>query len=232
MAKIKKYKKPPLIEVVCEFQFEPDPDKKMFDPLLENFWKGKMRAAFPQAIQPTEPPDRLHRFASREGKTFVQIGENLLVVNQLPPYYGWERFEPVVVDCFREYARHWKPLGVKTAAIHYVNKIDIPQLEFELDKYFNLMVLPDFPNKPVWDITASYKVQGAQKDDVVVTILRQHPSADPEGVSFLITWNYFASRELPADTGEIQSWLRDAHDFQRELFLSTLTEECRKLFDQ
>jgi uncharacterized protein (TIGR04255 family) len=36
---------------------------------------------------------------------------------------------------------------------------------------------------------------------------------------------------LPADTDQIQSWLADAHDFQRELFLSTLTDECRKLFD-
>jgi len=231
MAKLKQYKNPPLIEVACEFRFEPDPEKEVHAVLLAKFWKGKIKDAFPQAIQPTEPPAPRDRFASADGKTFVQVGEDLLVLNQLPPYYGWGRFEPVVVDYFREYARHWKPRRVERAAVHYINKIDIPRLEFNLDKYFNLMVLPEFPKKPAWDITASYTVQGAQQDDVVVTTLRQYPSADPEGASFLITWDYFASAGLPADAQQIQSWLEAAHDFQRELFLSTLTDECRKLFD-
>jgi uncharacterized protein (TIGR04255 family) len=231
MAKLKQYNNPPLIEVVCEFQFEPSPEKIPYALLLAKFWKGKMKAAFPQAIQPTEPPKPRDRFASENGKTFVQIGENLLVVNQLPPYYGWEQFEPVVVDCFREYARHWRPLRVERAAVHYLNKIDIPQLEFNLDKYLNLLVLPPFPNKPVMNISASYTVCGARESDVVVTTLRQLSSANPEGTSFLITWDYYTNGGLPADTDQLQSWLGDAHDFQRELFVSTLTDECRKLFD-
>lgn len=161
MAKLKQYKNPPLIEVACEFRFEPDPEKEVHALLLAKFWKGKIKAAFPQAIQPAEPPAPRDCFASEDGKTFVQVGENVLVVNQLPPYYGWGRFEPVVVDCFHEYARHWMPLRVERAAVHYINKIDIPQREFNLDKYLNLLVLPEFPKKPAWNINASYRVYGA-----------------------------------------------------------------------
>jgi uncharacterized protein (TIGR04255 family) len=231
MANPKQYKNPPLIEVACEFRFEPDPEKEVHALLLAKFWKGKIKAAFPRAIQPNGPPEPRDRFASEDGKTLVQVGENLLVVNQLPPYYGWGRFEPVVVDCFREYARHWNPLRVMKAAVHYINKIDIPLLEFNLDKYLNLLVLPEFPKKPAMNISASYTVYGAREDDIVVTTLRQYPSANPEGASFLIMWDYFANGGLAADTDQIHSWLRDAHAFQRELFLSTVTDECRKLFD-
>jgi len=231
MAKLKQYKNPPLIEVACEFRFEPDPEQDVHSLLLAKFWKGKIKALFPRAIQPAGPPEPRDRFASEDGKTFVQVGENLLVVNQLPPYYGWSRFEPVVVDCFREYTQHWKPLRVKQAAVHYINKLDIPQREFNLDKYLNLLVLPEFPKKPAMNISASYTVDGARENDVVVTTLRQHPSANPEGTSFLLTWDYFANEGLPADTDEIQFWLREAHAFQKELFLSTLTDECRRLFD-
>ncbi len=87
MAKLKHYKNPPLIEVACEFRFEPSPEKEVHALLLAKFWKGETKEAFPHAIKPTAPPVRPDRFASGDGKTFVQIGESLLVVNQLPPYY-------------------------------------------------------------------------------------------------------------------------------------------------
>jgi uncharacterized protein (TIGR04255 family) len=232
MAKRKQYKNPPLIEVFCEFSFQPDPNKEV-DPLwVANFWRGRIKADFPRAVQPTGPPAPRHRFASENGKTLVQVSENLLVVNQLPPYYGWERFEPVVAECFEHYARGWKRVRGDRAAVHYVDKFDIPRLEFNLDGYFNLFpVLPEFPKKPATNIAVSYEVQGAQEGDVVVTTLRQYPSANPEGATFLIQWAYIATGGLETDTQQVRSWLGKAHDFLSELFLSTLTDECRKLFD-
>jgi uncharacterized protein (TIGR04255 family) len=232
MAKRKQYKNPPLVEVFSEFFFQPDPEKELDSLLLAKFWRGPIKERFPQAVQPAGPPMRRDRFRSEDGKTLLQVGENLLVVNQLPPYYGWGRYEPVVVECFRHYARQWKPVGVDHAGVHYIDKIDIPRPELSLEEYFNLfLVLPEFPAKPATNIAASYEVEGAQKGDVVVTTLRQHPSADPDGATFTIQWDYVTTGGLPADTQAVQSWLGKAHDFLSELFLSTLTDECRKLFD-
>jgi uncharacterized protein (TIGR04255 family) len=231
MAKRKPYKNPPLIEATCAFLFQPDPDQDLDALLLAKFWRGKLKANFPRAIQPTGPPTVRHRFASEDGKTLLQVGANLLAVHQLPPYYEWGRLEPVVMDCFNEYTRHWKPVRVDRAAVHYTNKIDIPQLDFNLEEYLNIMVLPEFPNKPVTDIRASYKVQGAQEGDVVTTTLEQHGSANPKGTTFVIQWEYLATGGVAADSQQVQPWLGKAHDFLSELFLSTLTDKCRKLFD-
>jgi uncharacterized protein (TIGR04255 family) len=232
MGRRKQYKKPPLVEVFCEFFFQPDPDGEP-DPLaIAKFWKGKIRADFPRAIQPSGPPMRRDRFASEDGKTLLQIGENMLVVNQLPPYYGWERFEPAVVDCFAQYIRQWKPARADRAAVHYVDKIDIPHLEFDLTEYLNLYpTLPEFPKTPATNIALSYEVQGATEGDIVITTMRQHPSANPDGATFTIQWDYVASGGLEANREQVQSWLGKAHEFLSALFISTLTDECRKLFD-
>jgi uncharacterized protein (TIGR04255 family) len=162
MARRKQFKNPPLVEVFTEFFFEPDPEKELDPLLLAKFWRGKIKAAFPRAVQPTEPPAPRHRFTSEDGKTLLQVGENLLVVNQLPPYYGWERYQPAVVECFEHYVRQWRPVRVARAAVHYINKIDIPRLDFEMDEYLNLFpVLLEFPGKPATNIVLSYEMQGA-----------------------------------------------------------------------
>jgi uncharacterized protein (TIGR04255 family) len=233
MARRKQYRNPPLLEVFSEFFYQPDPEREEPYALsLAKFWRGKLKNDFPRAVQPAGPPRPRDRFTSEDGKTLLQIGEDLLVVNQLPPYHQWERYEPVVVDCFSQYTRQWKPVRVNRAAIHSINKIDIPRLDFNLDEYFNLFpVLPDFPKKPATNIALSYEVQGAVEGDLVATSLRQHDSANPEGVSFLLQWDYVATGGLQADPRQIQSWLAKAHEFLSELFGSTFTEACLELFE-
>src|SRR5207244_219697 len=84
-------------------------------------------------FQPFGPPTPRLRFISEDEKTLVQLGENLLVVNQLPPYYGWEKYEPTVVECFDHYTKLWKPSSVARAAVHYIDKVDLPMLETGLE---------------------------------------------------------------------------------------------------
>jgi uncharacterized protein (TIGR04255 family) len=232
MARRKQHVKLPLVEVFCEFYFAPAPDKGVDSLLLSKFWKGSVKSNFPLAVQPAGPPVPRHRFLSQNEKTFLQIGENLLVVNQLPPYYGWERYEPVVVEAFESYVRVWRPARVDRTAVHYINKIDVPEVDFNLEKYFNLFpVLPEFPNTPATNIALSYEVQGAREGDIVVTTMRQHPSAAPQGATFMLYWDYVATGGMAADMKEAQSWLAGANDFLDDLFFSTLTDECRRLFD-
>jgi hypothetical protein len=101
-------------------------------------------------VAPVGPPAPRHRFTSEDYQTTVQLGDNLLVVNQLPPYYGWEKFEPVVDRCFRLYLDLWKPETVARAGAHYLDKVDIPKVEFDLAEYFNLYPrLPDNQLGPI-----------------------------------------------------------------------------------
>jgi uncharacterized protein (TIGR04255 family) len=175
MAKRKQYKSPPLVEVFTEFFFQ-SPEGIEWDSFIvpsfyrkiaKNFPTRKRTATVgiqvrmsgggaPPEFQPFGPPTPRHRFISENEKTLVQLGENLLVVNQLPPYYGWEKYEPTVVECFGLYVKLWKPARVGRAAVHYIDKIDLPEAEAGLERYFNLLpVLPEFPPQPATNLTMS-----------------------------------------------------------------------------
>ena len=160
------------------------------------------------------------------------LGDNLLVVNQLPPYYGWEKYEPKVVECFGLYLKLLKPKQVARVAVHYLDKIDLPEADVGLEKYFNLVpVLPDFPQASATNLTMSYEVPGANAGDILVVTMKQTNSANPDGMSFLFQWDYAATGGLPDDEAKVQKWLNQAHDYLSKLFLSTFTDECLKLFD-
>lgn len=247
----KQYKNPPLVEVFTEFFFQPDEGTEWDSFIVPSFYK-KIEKDFPirkrlnavgiqvrvpggsdsPEFQSFGPPTPRHRFIAKDEKTLVQLGENLLVVNQLPPYYGWENYEPIVVECFDHYAKLWKPASVARVAVHYIDKVDLPVLETGLEAYFNLLpILPEFPEKPATNIALSYEVPGASDGDVLVGTMKQNPSANPEGMSFLFQWDYVATKGLPRKTEAIRKWVNDAHDFLSKVFISTFTDECRKLFD-
>jgi uncharacterized protein (TIGR04255 family) len=251
MAKRKQYKKPPLIEVFTEFFFQAAEGVVWDNFIVPKFYR-RIATAFPTRqpvsslgiqvripgggnapeFEPFSPPIPRHRFVSEDEKTLVQLGENLLVVNQLPPYYGWEKYEPRVVECFALYVKLWKPRRVARAAVHYLDKVDLPEAETGLEKYFNLLpVLPEFPQAAATNLTISYEVPGANEGDILVVTMKQTASADPDGMSFLFQWDYVAPAGLPADRSAVQRWLRQAHDFLSGVFLNTFTDECRKLFE-
>jgi uncharacterized protein (TIGR04255 family) len=251
MAKTPKYKNPPLVEVITDFFFQP-PDGKEWDSFaLPGFYK-KIAKGYPirqnlttvgiemrltgggasPEFQQYGPPTPRHRFLSDDQKTLVQIGDNLLAVNQLPPYYGWERYEPKVAECFELYSRTWKPTRVARAAVHYIDKVDLPEAEAGLEKYFNLVpVLPEFPGVGATNVWLGYEISGATPGDLLKVTMKQHPSANPEGMTFLFQWDYIATNGLSVDLATVRDWLSEAHMYLHNTFESTFTDQCRKLFD-
>jgi len=251
--KRKQFKKPPLVEVFCEFFFQIQDGVEWDSFLVPTFYK-KIKANYPtrkriasvgiavrvqggssapEIQPPVGPPTPRHRFIAADGKTLIQLGENLLVVNQLPPYYGWEKFEPKIIEAFELYMQLWKPKAVARAAVHYINKVDIPEAEVNLEDYFHLLPgIPDFPRSPVTNVTLAYEVKGAMEGDIVAVTMRQPPSASPDGVSFLFQWDYVATQGISFAKTDVQGWLKGAHDYQSKMFLSTFTEKCLQMFDR
>jgi len=252
MANRRQYKNPPLVEILTEFFFVPAEGIE-WDSFIVPAFHRRIAAGFPTRkrlpavgievrmssggdspeFKPLGLPTPRHRFISEDEKTLVQLGENLLVVNQLPPYYGWEKYRPRVVECFNLYVKLWKPTRVGRVAVHYINKIDLPEVEAGLEEYFNLLpTLPDFPLQPVvTNLSMSYEVPGSNFGDIMVVSMKQHSSANPDGMTFLFQWDYIASDGLPCDSEAQTEWLDQAHEYLYKVFMSTLTDKCRKLFE-
>src|SRR5438093_1211585 len=106
-----KLKYSPLIEALCEFRFAPSPswdwtipgrlydeigrdfpERAQVDGVAVQFVLGPEKASAQPVIN---GPARV-QMKRADGTAMVQVGPNLLVVNHLRPYVGWETFRPMI----------------------------------------------------------------------------------------------------------------------------------------
>jgi len=102
------YKNAPLQEIICEFRFEPS---HQWDIVYPGLVYERVRDRFPKRKQlqnvafsvdtkqnPTVTRTSRVQFLQDDEKVLLQVGENLLAINQLPPYKGWASFRPVIAS--------------------------------------------------------------------------------------------------------------------------------------
>jgi len=246
----RRYKKPPLIEVLADFYFEADEGREWDPKRLPYFTNAIKSLGYPdesnmQRPGPSRPrgarprPRRnvnwlwRHRFASEDGNRTAQVGENLLVINQFPPYYGWRNFMQQTLECYGIYQNFWPTARIAHVGLHYVDVVKVPGDSFYIDDYFNLYpVIPETAGAwSIRNLAMSCETEGAVKGDLFSFAFHQRPSADPELNTFRFRWDYDCVDGMAGEIGAIESWLDRAHDFLRIAFRSTFTEKCEQLFE-
>ncbi|MFI5454976.1 MAG: TIGR04255 family protein, partial [Isosphaerales bacterium] len=155
MLPYRRYRKPPLIEVFSDFYFDMGDDREWDPKRLSSFTEkirtfgypvegnvpgrgpSRPRGGFPHGQKTANWPWR-HRFASDDGNRTAQVGENLLVINQFPPYYGWQLFKQQALECFGIYQSIWPSERIIHSGLHYVDVVKVPGDSFFIDDYFNM----------------------------------------------------------------------------------------------
>ena len=246
----KRYRKPPLIEVFCDFYFELDENDEWDPKRLAQFTDEIRSLGYPADEDvrrrgfsiPRGPRVRRrkrresnwqwrHRFVSADGERTAQVGENLLVINQFPPYYGWNVFREQALACFDLYQRTWPSAKIAHAGLHYVDVVEIPGEAFFIDDYFNMFPVIPNTNQSINNIAMAYEVQAERPGDACSIAFHQRPSAAPEVNTFRFRWDYVCMEGLSIEIGSVEEWLDVAHDFVDKAFRSTFTEQCEQLFD-
>jgi len=251
----RKFGKPPLVEVYCEFVFMPAggerwhglgvceflrriggqyPNQEMLTPGSGQTHLHDEDDSEPFGVVDLDSPYPLFRFRSEDGSTIVQVGDNLLVVNQLPPYYGWGNFFPRIIEALEGYLNIWNPTSVAQAFLHYIDRVEVREREFALKDYFNLFpVLPEGFDRPFTNLMLSMDLEGCGKGDVLSVSIRQDTAINPDGNAFLFNWDYGSTDPIPLDTGldGIAEWLEVAHGCCWDFFQAIFTDRCIALFE-
>jgi len=241
----RKYQKPPIVEVVCEFRFIPS---EPWDLTVPGLVYGRMRKNFPirRQVRKTEmlevrdaaeirPEIRIQdwmRFLREDEKAFVQIGPDLIAVNHLEPYPTWEGFEPIVHQCFEEYSDTTKPKGVRRIGLRYINRIELASEQIELEDYFLIYphVGPDLPQQfPVCIAGIEVPYQDG-RDTLRLQLTSAEPKA-PGNVAFLLDLDYFLARAEALEITSALEWVSDAHKVVQGAFEACLTDRLRKEFE-
>lgn len=235
------YKNPPLVEAVFELFYTSsswssitpgmfyNEIKNKFPNITQN--QGGFGIAFDgKGLKIGSGNSDLTQYKNSNNDTIIQLSSNLLTVNKLPEYKGWESFLEVItyaIDILKHIVNIEKinRIGLKT-----LNKIDIESHSIDqLKKYF--YVYPNLPsniNNNLNSIQINLESPIIENQEILAILLatlKKEPNYEAP-----VMFQIYMTRINNIPENYIE-WLQDAHDKLSKTFESSLTEFCKKQFD-
>ncbi len=239
------YKRPPLIEALCEFRFDPG---SPWDVTIFGHYYDRVKDEFPQKQQMPQVEMSLGkrqggmmgeiretgtrmRFVRPDSAAMVQLAPHLLVVNKLPPYESWGGFKTLILTRLADYQAAVGAMPLKQVGLRYINRFD-----FSMEGFFVGATFASSEFLPVRLRSATSPFffrlempQGGQ--DRLLLTMGTIETEFPEQVSVLLDLDYQIVLTTSMDQASLSAYLGRAHDRIEEVFESCLTERLREHFD-
>jgi uncharacterized protein (TIGR04255 family) len=243
----RKYNRPPISEAICEFQFVAAKEWDwtipglVYQEIREEFPQKRQEKAFEFSIAPQvgkveQSLGSLSKmqFVREDSSAMVQIGPDLLAVNAMPPYPGWETFEALIKKQFEIYLKVAEPAAFKRIGLRYVNKITFPTSGIETTEFFHYYPrLPETVEQrhgPFWmRVLHTY---AHERDAMTFQMgqVAQPPSAD-ERLTILVDLDYYLTKPDAVDLVQGLQWVSQAHEHIETMFEASITDNTRRLFE-
>lgn len=241
----RKYKKPPIVEALCDVQFISDAP---WDLTLLGLIYGRMRDTFPvrQPVGPTEitlrfspaPPEEprralLMQFRREDSTALMQVGPNRLSINHLAPYPSWEGFLPLIHQSLQAYRDLAQPSGIYSLGLRYLNRIELSGSSVNLSRYFNFYpnLAPDLP-QPVASFIIGIDVPAENDRDSLKVELTTAETDTPEKNALILDLDYRLNESGSVEMDDVFAWLDVAHTRVEAAFEACITDDLRKLFEE
>jgi len=240
MAKTKKYNKPPLTEAVFELFFE----SSNWSPAIPGIYYSKVQKKYPiisqspggfgisfgpKGLQLGAGNNDLTQFKSTDGSSIIQLSNNLLTVNKLPEYGGWESYKLMILEALSTLKEVLKINKVNRVGLKTINKIDINVNTYEnFKKHFNVYpVLPKGSNAN--SIQLNYETPVNDNSDILAISLATLNKE--KGYEAPTLFQLYFTKIKDVEMQETEDWIENAHKHLHKAFDESLTEECKKSFD-
>jgi uncharacterized protein (TIGR04255 family) len=242
----RRYRNPPVIEALCEFRFESGEPWDMavpglvYEKVRDGFPKRRQVQGFettfasgPKGIQQQIAPTSLIQFLRDDEKAVIQVGPNLLAVNHLKPYPGWQDFLPLIRRGFEAYCGAASPKGIDRVGLRYINLIEFPGERVELEDYleFRPFVGPRLPQDHGAFIVG-IQVSFENARDALRLQLASSAVETPNVLAVVLDLDYFLVQQGAVPKEQVFDWIEIAHHHLEEVFEACITNRLRQLFDE
>ncbi len=245
----KQYKNPPIEEAIVEFHFVPGhgsewdliipgklhehPDIKTqypSEPRVQKLFIPTIQSMPGQPSSPTVQIAQRVQFLNDDGSRLVSVGPNVLSVNVLRPYDGWEQFRSRIEKALHAYTEVAQPIGVKRVGVRYLNKIVVPERDITIKKYTQY-ILAAGNGLPV-QVEGFWNRVIYKYNPFLTLVLNQLKIEAPEGQSAFgldldVSWEGAEAKSLD----EIIEVVNDLHEREGAAFEAIITDATRELFD-
>jgi len=234
-------KSQPLVEALCEFQFDFFGDNEL---ILPGLFYAQVKDDFPiltsvnelsfqigfgdlQNVPPITTPQRL-QLARQDSSAMIQLGQSILIVNHLQPYISWEVFRELIIKTFEKYVGLCSVFTLKRIGLRYINHIT-PSLKegFKIDDF--LTILPLFPKPLDRSMSGFQQTYEFIYDSPSSSLFHKTGIAvKPDGETILVLDLDFISQQVenfqdvPKTYEWLIEWLNKAHDHIEAAFISSL----------
>lgn len=246
MAIGRKYRNPPVVEALCELFFE----GSKWDETVPGLFYERIKDRFPEkeqreahqahvALSPSGEamagvrrlPPRL-QFLTADKRRLIQLEQDLLVVNQLPPYPHFEDWQPEIRRALTAYTGLAAPSGVKRLGVRYINRIVIPSAPVSLEDYFTVYPsLPKDMGNALEGFLVRFELPRQRENHTVLVTLAAAPAEKPGEVSLLLDLYDMYQPPEPIALDDVDHQVQVAHDNVQAAFEGSITDKLRELFD-
>lgn len=232
------YKRPPIIEALCELHFS----ETQADSTLLGLFYEKVKENYPvkeellrtnvdvQVVKGAMNTQRmvqepLMRFFNKEGTELLQVANNLVTINRLPPYIDYYSFKESIKKAIEVYADVASPKMIDRIGLRYINHIFIPKTLIDLDEYFTY--LPRIEDI-YYQIRLNLQLKPSFDNHTVFTNIG---SLDSHGTYLLEIYDSInLHQELNFDV--VIEKIDEAHENIERIFEKVITPKTRELFEE
>lgn len=238
----------PLIEVLCEFRFEPSSDwdwtlpGRLYERIGQEFSVRSQVNQVGLIQQETDNPETLAQIINipqriqlkRPDETaIVQVSPHILIVNHLTPYPLWEKFCSLALEIFSKYIDLCGDFTLAGIGLRYINEIPISPKGSEISKFITLN--PNLTGVLDRHLSSFYQRYDLDYDCLNAVLIHQtgiHENQD--GESTIILDLDFDSEEVDTLRAipEIKKWLDEAHQHLSEAFIASLNPDYYQFLKQ
>ncbi len=240
------YETPPLIEAVCEFQFEPSQPWDwtipglVYDKVKKEFPKKKQQnviemevRADPEISQSVKGGIARMQFLREDEHALVQVGPNLLGVSHLKPYPTWGKFQEMIINGLAVYRDVANPKALKRIGLRYINRLEIPQSQIRIEDY--ILAVPSIP-EPVPQVFATWlqrvEIPFVDANGLMVIQSGLLKQEDPNVIVFVLDLDFITLDVRKINLDNTVEWVRQAHDEIERTFEACITDNTRGLMKE
>jgi uncharacterized protein (TIGR04255 family) len=239
----RRYKTPPVVEALAEVFFEGG----QWDATIPGRFYELVRNEFPTVKQrndiavevrleegassaQTKLSEARSQFERADGSRIIQVGRNLVVVNQLRPYPHFEEWKPEVLSAVARYRELAKPTVMTRIGVRYLNRIEIPEPNYPMERYFALFPhIPKALGSTHGDFSMRLELEPGNPGHRLLVTFGSGP-AELGRASLMLDFYDLAGPVKPGAFDVLGDLLEKAHANIERAFESIITDETRALF--
>jgi len=234
------YENPPLIEALCQFNFEPS---QPWDWTIPGLVYAQIESSFPKKrqqnvlevlMQPKEEPVVAPKvkggiakmqFLNEDETALIQVGPDMLAVNHVRPYPKWPAFKRLIFDHLRIYSEVAKPKGLRRIGLRYINRIVLPHERISLEDYFRAIPqVPDSVPQDYRSLMLQLEIPFREANGNLRLSFGSVAPETPGTLAFMFDLDFFTATTEGITIESAADWVETAHTEIENTFISCFTE--------